>query len=69
VYVDSGGTFTKQSGGIIYGSNGGALKNTAYSDSRGHAVYVSSGSKKRNSTAGVGVTLNSAEYGNVGGWE
>jgi uncharacterized repeat protein (TIGR02543 family) len=60
------GTFTKQSGGIIYGSNADAsLKNTATSGN-GHAVYVSSGSKKRNSTAGVGVTLNS---GTSGGWE
>jgi hypothetical protein len=65
VYVNSG-TFTKQSGGIIYGSDAtSALKNTAYSDSYGHAVYVSE-SQKRNTTAGVGVTLDS---GTSGGWE
>jgi uncharacterized repeat protein (TIGR02543 family) len=67
VYV--GGTFTKQSGGTIYGSDASdTLKNTAPSGN-GHAVYVSSGSKTRNSTAGVGVTLNSAISGAAGGWE
>jgi hypothetical protein len=64
------GTFTKQSGGIIYGSDeSSSLKNTASSDSYGHAVYVSSGSKKRNSTAGVGVTMDSMTTGTDGGWE
>ncbi|MDR2417480.1 MAG: hypothetical protein LBD79_00310, partial [Treponema sp.] len=58
VYMN--GTFKKESGGIIYGSNetgndtsGNPLKNTA---SNGHAVYTYSG-KKRDTTAGVGVTL------------
>jgi NAD(P)H-dependent FMN reductase len=68
VYVN-GGTFTKQSGGTIYGSNADStLKNTAIIvgiEPYGHAVYVSS-SKKRNTTAGAGVTLNS---GTSGGWE
>jgi hypothetical protein len=41
------------------------LKNTTTSGN-GHAVYVYSGSKKRNSTAYVGVTLDS---GSAGGWE
>ncbi|MDR1902409.1 MAG: hypothetical protein LBQ88_09045 [Treponema sp.] len=69
VYVSSG-TFTKQSGGTIYGSDASSsLKNTAYSDSYGHAVYVSSGSKKRNITAGTGVTLDSSVSGTSGGWE
>jgi uncharacterized repeat protein (TIGR02543 family) len=70
VFVD-GGTFAKQSGGTIYGSNASdSLKNTATSgDSYGHAVYVSSGSKKRNSTAGAGVALDSAAIGTAGGWE
>jgi hypothetical protein len=63
------GTFTKQSGGTIYGSDGGdALKNTA-GDGKGHAVYDASGSKRRNSTAGVGVTLNTSLNGVAGGWE
>jgi hypothetical protein len=65
----SGGTFTKQSGGTIYGSDASALlKNTASSDSYGHAVYIydDSRNKKRNTTAGVGVTLNS---GSSSGWE
>jgi hypothetical protein len=73
VYVYSGGTFTKQSGGIIYGSNAtSALKNTAYSDSYGHAVYVrisESSGKKRNTTGGVGGTLDSTKSGSAGGWE
>ncbi|MDR1326601.1 MAG: fibronectin type III domain-containing protein [Treponema sp.] len=60
------GTFTKQSGGVIYGSNGGSLQNSA---SNGPAVYVISGSKKRNSTAGVGVLLDSTKSGSAGGWE
>jgi uncharacterized repeat protein (TIGR02543 family) len=69
VCVGSSGTFTKQAGGIIYGSEAGSsLKNTAYSDAYGHAVYVN-GSGKRNSTAGTGVTLNSGTSGSAGGWE
>jgi uncharacterized repeat protein (TIGR02543 family) len=63
------GTFIKQSGGTIYGSGAGSsLKNTATNgDSYGHAVYVvGSPVKKRNSTAGSGVTLNS---GSSSGWE
>jgi hypothetical protein len=71
VDVYSNGTFTKQSGGIIYGSNAsGSLKNTATVGSYGHAVYVSSSpDKKRNTTAGVGVTLDSGIDGSAGGWE
>ena len=69
VYVSSG-TFTKQSGGTIYGSDASnTLKNTASSSSYGHAVYVDSGSKKRNTTAGEGITLNSSLSGSAGGWE
>jgi uncharacterized repeat protein (TIGR02543 family) len=68
---DSAGTFTKPSGGIIYGSNAldPASRNAASSDSYGHAVYVSSGSKKRNATAGEGIALRSAVSGSAGGWE
>jgi hypothetical protein len=41
VYVNSDGTFVKQSSVIIYGSDTSAmLKNTAYSDDYGHAVFV-----------------------------
>jgi uncharacterized repeat protein (TIGR02543 family) len=62
VYVMDG-TFTK-SGGVIYGSDvDSGLKNTATGN--GPAVYVSSG-KKRISTAGEGVTLNSGTDAN---WE
>jgi hypothetical protein len=68
VFVGSEGTFIKQSGGAIYGSDASSsLKNTAESDSYGHAVYVgTSPAKKRNTTAGSGVMLNS---GSSGGWE
>jgi hypothetical protein len=70
VYVYSNGIFTKTAG-VIYGSNGGIFKNTAVSD--GHAVYVavasSSADKKRNTTAGPGVALDSSINGSAGGWE
>jgi hypothetical protein len=71
VYVYGNATFTKQAGGIIYGSNetDSTLKNTASGDDYGHAVYVESGSKLRNNTAGSGVTLDSATSGSAGGWE
>jgi hypothetical protein len=71
VYV-YGGAFTKQSGGIIYGSDANAaLKNTAsVGDSGGHAVYVnSSPAKMRNITAGEGVALDNTVSGTAGGWE
>jgi hypothetical protein len=73
VYVFSGGTFIKQSGGTIYGSNESdySLRNTAtYGADYGHAVYVESSPVKiRNTTAGTGVTLDSAVSGSAGGWE
>jgi hypothetical protein len=66
------GTVTK-TGGIIYGLNtGSALKNTAYGGvNYGHAVYSGSETspKRRNSTAGTGVTLDSSINGEAGGWE
>jgi uncharacterized repeat protein (TIGR02543 family) len=69
VYVNSG-TFTKHSGGVIYGSDANAvLKNTAFGDDRGHAVYVISSGRMRSATAGDGVTLDSEMSGAVGGWE
>jgi predicted outer membrane repeat protein len=70
VYVGYYGTFTKQSKGTIYGSDtGDMLKNTA-GNGNGHAVYIhASPVKKRNTTAGVGVTLDSTKSGSDGGWE
>jgi parallel beta-helix repeat protein len=64
VYLDSG-SFTKQSGGTIYGIGEGALANTAGSGN-GYAAYAVSGGKKRNLTAGPGVTMDS---GTNDGWE
>jgi hypothetical protein len=72
VYVYNNSTFTKQSGGVIYGSNesNSTLRNTAAGSSDGHAVYVSSSPAKiRNTTAGSGITLNSRQSGSAGGWE
>jgi hypothetical protein len=73
VMANNGGTFTKQLGGVIYGSNesNSVLRNTATSGTNsGHAVYVSvSPIRIRNTTAGVGVTMNSAVSGSAGGWE
>jgi hypothetical protein len=70
VYI--GGTFTKQVGGVIYGSNesNNALRNVAFGG-EGHAVYVggSSPAKKRNTTAGTGVAMDSTKGGPTGGWE
>jgi hypothetical protein len=71
-YDINGGTFTKQSGGVIYGSNASnVLRNIATSgNDYGHAVYVySSPAKKRNTTAGIGVTLDSTKNGAAWGWE
>jgi uncharacterized repeat protein (TIGR02543 family) len=58
VYV-AGGIFNK-TGGTIDDSN---------SATNGRVAYVSTGSKKRDTTAGVGVTLNSSASGSSGGWE
>jgi uncharacterized repeat protein (TIGR02543 family) len=70
VNVD-GGTFIKESGGTIYGSNtSDSLKNTAEDDDSGHAVYIESPPKRsRNSTAGASVTLDSTVSNSTGGWE
>jgi hypothetical protein len=66
--VYSAGTFTKQGGGVIYGSNASSsLKNTAGNDSNGHAVYANG--KKRNTTANASVNLDSSVSGSAGGWE
>jgi hypothetical protein len=74
VFVDAPGTFTK-SGGSIYGSDAAAtLKNTAANGANyGHAVYYDHSSsslcKKRNTTAGIWVPMDSAVPGTPGGWE
>jgi hypothetical protein len=66
VYVDSGSVFTKDYGGVIYGADAAdSLKNTS---EYGHAVYVSSGSIERNTTAWEGVRLDSEKDGAAGGW-
>ncbi|MDR0602230.1 MAG: hypothetical protein LBG42_07595, partial [Treponema sp.] len=71
VFVNSTGAFTKEdtvtpgNSGVIYGDDnndpddGNVTDNTTANGS-GHAVYVSSGFKKRNSTVGAGLNLNSA---------
>jgi hypothetical protein len=74
VYIQQGNsTFTKQPGSVIYGSNesDSDLRNTATSgDNYGHAVYVnSSPAKKRNTTAGPYIALQSGLSGSAGGWE
>jgi hypothetical protein len=71
VLMDGDGTFTKHSGGIIYGSNAtSALQNTVTrGNNYGHTVYVFFGNgavRKRDTTVGVGVTLDSRTSG---GWE
>ncbi|MDR1901643.1 MAG: fibronectin type III domain-containing protein [Treponema sp.] len=67
-----GGSFVK-TGGTIYGSNAStALKNTASGGSYyGDAVfvYISGTIKKRNTTAGESVNLNSGVADVAGGWE
>jgi hypothetical protein len=70
VFVYSSGIFIKQRDGIIYGSNAdGTSKNTT-GNGNGHAVYVDgSPAKKRNTTAGAGISLNSGMSGTAGGWE
>jgi hypothetical protein len=74
INVNSYGSFDK-TGGLIYGKytqgssntlENPAFQNTAGSDANGHAAYIYSGTYKRNSTAGTGITLNSSS---AGGWE
>jgi hypothetical protein len=68
------GTFTKESGGVIYGSNASDdLKNTA-KNGTGHAVYVHDmdtepNNKTHDTTAGEGVTLYSTKGDSAGDWE
>jgi hypothetical protein len=76
VYV-SNGTFLKTSGGIIHGyyqedSNTNeevyGTRNTAGDDTKGHAVYVGP-TRKRNSTAGFLVDIDSGSLSNMYPWE
>jgi uncharacterized repeat protein (TIGR02543 family) len=73
VYVDDSGTFTKSSGGVIYGRDADdAWKNIAtnnYIGRTGDAVNVYQGEKERIYTAGEGVTLDSTKSGRAGGWD
>jgi len=77
VYVDGSGTFTKSGGGTITGYasdtvNGNVVKNSSgvVQSNRGHAVYVnSSPTKRRETTAGPTVNLDSRVSGSAGGWE
>jgi hypothetical protein len=66
VYV--GGTFTKSGGGTIYGTDGGDLANNADSATTGNAVYESHG-RRRETTAGPEIDLDSTKSGSEGGWE
>jgi uncharacterized repeat protein (TIGR02543 family) len=79
VYVGEGASDSNpitKSGGTIYGYNASDMSNSnvvkddsgeAVSD-RGHAVYVNS-SKRRETTAGPEVNLDSSKSGAEGGWE
>jgi hypothetical protein len=83
VYVNGGrfgldGRFTKTGSGIIYGyTSGDAKSNTVKNSSgvvrsgSGHAVYVSGSDpvKRRETTAGPTVNLDSSKSGSAGGWE
>ena len=55
------GAITK-TGGIIYGKGEGVNSNTANSDGKGHAVY--GGGKYRDTTAGPGINLSTANNDN-----
>ena len=71
----TGGTFIK-TGGTIYGysasdtANSNTVKNSsgAVLNNHGHAVYVSS-TTRRETTAGPNVNMDSATAGTAGGWE
>jgi prepilin-type processing-associated H-X9-DG protein len=69
VYIKAG-VLIKGPAAAIYGfdlDSGAALRNIAFTD--GHAVYVETGPKVRNTTAGIGVTLNTGLSGAAGGWQ
>jgi hypothetical protein len=75
VYIlNTDGVIKKQAtGGIIYGytstnPNSNKVQSGGIVDSKGHAVYVEAGPKKRETTVGTGATLDSAQPGAYGGW-
>ena len=77
VYVYWNGIFTK-TGGTLYGYNSSdtinsnVVKNSSgvVQSNQGHAVYVDSEpAKRRETTAGPGVDLDSSQSGTAGGWE
>jgi hypothetical protein len=81
VFVNAGtGVFTKaplvegNASGIIYGNDGTANANKAtqavtdQTNDKGHAVYVSTGPKHREITAGPDQQLDSSVTGATGGW-
>ena len=70
VSVSSGGTFTKTNGTITgYASDPVNGNRTTY-NLDGHAAYVSSSpTKRRETTAGPSVNMDSRLAGSAGGWE
>jgi predicted outer membrane repeat protein len=76
IYMGNDATFTKLGGGIITGYvdsvNGNVVKNSygTVQNNRGHTVYINSSPvKRRESTAGSMVSLDSTKDGADGGWE
>jgi uncharacterized repeat protein (TIGR02543 family) len=77
VYVSGNGSFTKSGGGTIYGyvdgdTDSNTVKNSSdvVQNNQGHAVFVGSNpNKRRESTAGTTVNLNSSVAGYAGGWD
>jgi hypothetical protein len=80
VYVGPSSTFTKTGNGTVYGYTAGNSNSNVVKDSSGvvqnnsgHAVYVygypSNLAKRRETTAGPGVNLDSGLNGAAGGWE
>ena len=73
VYVDNNGRFSK-TGGIIYGYTESNIEdisnNNRSASNNGHAVYVGTNpARRRQTTAGVNVRMDSRVSGAAGGWE
>ncbi|MDR0304907.1 MAG: hypothetical protein LBH98_09130 [Chitinispirillales bacterium] len=74
VFVSDKANFTKI-GGVVYGydiTNGNGNKATEgiNSNNKGHAVFINtSPNRRRETTAGAGIFLNSSIAGAAGGWE
>jgi uncharacterized repeat protein (TIGR02543 family) len=73
--VNGGATFTKQTGGVIYGSDASYELQNSTQGATGHAVLVvvypgsqPDDRRYRNTTAGPDVTLDSSISGSAGGW-